>query len=146
MLGRPIISQPAMGFVKRAKARPPIPGVVPSTHGAAVISTGSAAINHLTGARAMDCCAAQRPHSVVLCLQEAAFRSAQSCSWVRDCALSLPLHSTDCSLNFTPEEDRHTSYAQTLLKYFLAEGVATKHAVFLASADDSPTAFIKVRR
>jgi hypothetical protein len=42
------------------------------------------------------------------------------------------------------EEDEQTSYAQVLLKYFLSEGVLTKHALLVASADESPLALMKV--
>ncbi|KAK9768188.1 Elongator subunit elp4 [Basidiobolus ranarum] len=40
------------------------------------------------------------------------------------------------------KEDKHTDYAQVLLKYFLAQGVASKHAILLASADEDPQKFI----
>lgn len=38
-------------------------------------------------------------------------------------------------INFT-EEDVLANYSRVLIKYFLAEGVACKHALFIASADE----------
>ena len=42
------------------------------------------------------------------------------------------------------EEDAHAAYSQVVLKYFIAEGVASQHAVYVASADDDPAAITKV--
>ncbi|XP_038064148.1 elongator complex protein 4-like [Patiria miniata] len=41
------------------------------------------------------------------------------------------------------EEDTYGSYAQLLLRYFLAEGVMTGHSLFVASADDKPQTILK---
>ncbi|ORY07873.1 PAXNEB-domain-containing protein [Basidiobolus meristosporus CBS 931.73] len=40
------------------------------------------------------------------------------------------------------KEDKHTDYAQVLLKYFLAQGIASKRAILLASADEDPKKFV----
>jgi elongator complex protein 4 len=44
---------------------------------------------------------------------------------------------------FLIEEDVYSEYAATLMKYFLAEGVACGHHIALASADESPEDIIK---
>lgn len=41
------------------------------------------------------------------------------------------------------EEDEFDSYSRTLLQYFLAEGVMSRHELFVASAQDSPDDIIK---
>ncbi|KAJ7384443.1 Elongator subunit elp4 [Desmophyllum pertusum] len=41
------------------------------------------------------------------------------------------------------EEDTYGSYARQLSKYFLAEGVVSGHAVFLASAEPEPNNMLK---
>ena len=43
-----------------------------------------------------------------------------------------------------PEEDTYGSYARQLSKYFLAEGVVSGHAIFLASAEPDPGNILKV--
>jgi len=43
-----------------------------------------------------------------------------------------------------PEEDTYGSYARQLSKYFLAEGVVSGHAIFLASAEPEPSNILKV--
>lgn len=43
------------------------------------------------------------------------------------------------------EEDRNTKYAELLLKYFLAEGIAHDNAVCLISADESPATFLECK-
>ncbi|CAG8438946.1 8338_t:CDS:2 [Ambispora gerdemannii] len=40
-------------------------------------------------------------------------------------------------------EDRNTSYAKLLLKYFIAEGLAHENRVLVASADEKPQALVK---
>lgn len=42
------------------------------------------------------------------------------------------------------EEDSYGSYARQLSKYFLAEGVVSGHAIFLASAEPEPSYILKV--
>ena len=42
------------------------------------------------------------------------------------------------------EEDTYGSYARQLSKYFLAEGVVSSHAIFLASAEPEPNNILKV--
>ena len=42
------------------------------------------------------------------------------------------------------EEDAYGSYARQLTKYFLAEGVVSGHALFLASAEPEPKSILKV--
>ncbi|CAG9791897.1 unnamed protein product [Diatraea saccharalis] len=44
---------------------------------------------------------------------------------------------------FVVEEDVLGSYSKILCKYFLAEGIVSKHALFLASADDDPQETVK---
>ena len=41
-------------------------------------------------------------------------------------------------------EDTYGSYARQLSKYFLAEGVVSGHALFLASAEPEPSSILKV--
>ncbi|KAJ8958241.1 hypothetical protein NQ318_017384 [Aromia moschata] len=41
------------------------------------------------------------------------------------------------------EEDFHGSYSKVILKYFLAEGVVSKHSIFIASQDVNPSSIIK---
>ena len=43
------------------------------------------------------------------------------------------------------EEDAFGSYARQLSKYFLAEGIVSSHAVFLASAEPEPSSILKVQ-
>lgn len=43
------------------------------------------------------------------------------------------------------EEDVPNAYAQTLLRYFLAEGAAVAHGLVVASADQSPADILAVR-
>ena len=42
------------------------------------------------------------------------------------------------------EEDNYGCYARTLLKCFLAEGVASRHSLFLATAGEEPDEIWKV--
>jgi len=42
------------------------------------------------------------------------------------------------------EEDVHNSYGKLILKYFVAEGVVNKHAIFLASAECKPETVLQV--
>ncbi|KAJ0179262.1 hypothetical protein K1T71_004974 [Dendrolimus kikuchii] len=44
---------------------------------------------------------------------------------------------------FIVEEDVLGNYSRILIKYFLAEGVVCKHALFIASADENPEEIIK---
>jgi len=44
---------------------------------------------------------------------------------------------------FMVEEDTYGSYARQLSKYFLAEGVVSGHALFLASAEPEPNSILK---
>ena len=44
------------------------------------------------------------------------------------------------------EEDTYCSYSRLMLKYYVAEGVMSKHSVLVASADPSPTQLVKVSR
>jgi elongator complex protein 4 len=41
------------------------------------------------------------------------------------------------------EQDQNTEFYNLLMKYFLSEGVAAEHGVFLASCDENPTDFFK---
>lgn len=41
------------------------------------------------------------------------------------------------------EEDKYGTYCKSLVKYFLAEGVVHKNALFLASLDDDCHEFVK---
>ncbi|GAB0090174.1 Putative elongator complex protein 4 [Sergentomyia squamirostris] len=41
------------------------------------------------------------------------------------------------------EEDKYTSYAKVLSRYFLSEGVYRNHSIFLATKEDSPEDFIR---
>lgn len=43
------------------------------------------------------------------------------------------------------EEDAFGSYARQLSKYFLAEGIVSSHAIFLASAEPEPSSILKVQ-
>ena len=43
------------------------------------------------------------------------------------------------------EEDAFGSYARQLSKYFLAEGIVSSHAIFLASAEPEPDSILKVQ-
>ncbi|TSM20270.1 Annexin A2-A [Bagarius yarrelli] len=53
--------------------------------------------------------------------------------------VSSGVPSLDCAL----EEDEFGSYSRTLLQYFLAEGVMSRHELFVASAHDPPDDIIK---
>ncbi|XP_075972796.1 elongator complex protein 4 [Anticarsia gemmatalis] len=44
---------------------------------------------------------------------------------------------------FAVEEDVLANYSRILIKYFLAEGVACKHDLFVASADENPEDIVK---
>ncbi|XP_067043391.1 elongator complex protein 4-like isoform X3 [Acropora muricata] len=44
---------------------------------------------------------------------------------------------------FLIEEDAFGSYARQLSKYFLAEGIVSSHAIFLASAEPEPSSILK---
>ena len=48
-----------------------------------------------------------------------------------------------CILQFL-EEDNFGTYAKTLVKCFLAEGVTSNHSLFVASADSDPDEIWKV--
>ena len=50
------------------------------------------------------------------------------------------LHSVLCF----SEEDNYACYARTLVKCFLAEGVASRHSLFLATAGEEPDEIWKV--
>jgi len=41
------------------------------------------------------------------------------------------------------EEDHHSDFARILLNYFLSEGFACKQNIFVASADDEATSYVK---
>ena len=44
------------------------------------------------------------------------------------------------------EEDNYGSYADVLVKYFLAEGAVCTHALCLASSDNQPEMMLEVRK
>lgn len=44
------------------------------------------------------------------------------------------------------EEDVLANYSRILIKYFLAEGVACKHDLFVASADEDPEVIVSIIR
>ena len=44
------------------------------------------------------------------------------------------------------EEDTFGSYARQLSKYFLAEGIVSGHAIFLASSEPDPSSILKVNK
>lgn len=50
----------------------------------------------------------------------------------------LKFHSIMIIISFS-EEDFHGSYSKIVLKYFLAEGIVSKHSTLIASQDVNPS-------